>query len=151
MKNTLRVLLLSILLAVTSTGCALVEKDDGSKGLILGLTAQQHKDIGNAGDAATSILGLLSSFYAPLGAAAVAVGGGTAIWKGKKMKKAVVKNREPLKVLVKALEAIKQDGMHQDTWAKVRAHIEKQYPSMDVEATIREIKAEMAAAGELKV
>ena len=61
------------------------------------------------------------------------------------MRGAVVKNREPLKVLVKALEAIKTDGTDPETWAKVRAQIEKQYPSMDIEDTIKQIKCEMAA------
>jgi hypothetical protein len=142
MKTTLRILLLSILLAVTS-GCSVVEQQDGSKSFVFGLTDKQHEEIGKAGEAATNILGLLSSFYAPLGAAAVAAGGATAVWKGKKMKKAVVKNREPLKVLVGALESIKSDGMEPDTWRRVKEQIAQQYPTMEVEATIKEIKAEM--------
>jgi hypothetical protein len=151
MKNIMIILVLSILTAVTFMGCAVVEKTDGSKGLVFGLTPEQHETIGNVGETATGIFGALSQFYAPLGAAAVAAGAGTAVWKGKKLRKTIVrkeqevaKNRAPLRMLVQALEAVKTDVTDDATWDKVRTRIKEQYPDLEVENTIRQIKAEIA-------
>lgn len=142
MRCTGKMLLLLLLLMVVCSGCSMHEGDDGVKKLVFGLTAQQHEDIGEAGEAVTGMLGLLSSFYAPLGAAAVAAGAGTAVWKNKQMKKAVVQKENPLKMLVKVLEGIKS-AEDPKLWTEVRGRIKKEYPSLEVDHTIKTILREM--------
>ncbi len=140
MKTTIQLIILSLLLAVVCSGCTVVEQDDGSKGFVFGLTPEQHTEIGNAGETVTGVLGLLSQFYAPLTAAAVAAGAGTVTWR--KMKKTLIQQKDPLKMLVKVLEGIK-GAEDPKLWAEVRGRIKKEYPSLEVDQTIKNILREM--------
>ncbi len=132
-------------LFVTTTSCQSYAKTDGTTGVRLAISDSTHEAIATAGDTATGVLGALSALFPALGAIATAAGTGTLVWR--RMKKDVTKYRSPMEMYVKVLEHIKVTD--QETWDKVKAEIKLQYPTIDIEATVREIKSELNRLKEL--
>ncbi len=146
-KNRLMNLIVSIFVCVflafvmlVAVSCQSYAKEDGTTGWKVGVSESTHETIANAGDTATDILGALSMIFPALGVAATAAGTGTLVWR--RMKKDVTKYRDPIEMYVKVLEHIKVTD--QETWEKVKASIKLQYPTIDIEATVREIKFELS-------
>ena len=145
MKIMLQLLVLSILLAVACIGCNVTRQDDGSIGFTVGVTEEQHEQVGEVLDGARDTVGGLSVLFPALAPLAAAIGVGGVTWR--KMKKTVTKNKEPLKMLVEVLEHVKSNDA--ETWEKVRAEIKAQYPTLDIRGTIEEVKAELVRQGRL--
>lgn len=138
MKKLIVMVLVMVLIMLV--GCVSLEKqEDGSLGIKLGIGEKTHETIGKVGDSATGILGVLSSFFPALLPVAGAIGVGTVGWK--KMKKTVTKYRSPMEMYVKVFENIKKTD--KATWNKVKAHIKAEHPTVDVEKSVSEIKAEL--------
>ncbi len=131
--------------ALITTSCQTYDKPDGSTGYRIGVSESTHEVIASAGDTATGVLGALSMLFPALGAVATAAGTGTLVWR--RMKKDVTKYRNPIEMYVKVLEHIKVTD--QETWNKVKASIKSQYPTIDIETTVREIKSELNRLKEL--
>ena len=146
MKTMLQILLLVVLLAVACVGCSVGQKSDGSYGVTIGgMSEEQHEEIAQTIEGAGEAVGGLSSLFPALLPIATALGVGGATWR--KMKGTVTKNKEPLKMLVEVLEHVKANDA--EVWAKVKAEIKAQYPSLDIRGTIEEVKAELVKQGRL--
>lgn len=145
MKTLLIMLLAALVMTVLFMGCAVYEKEDGSMGFRVGISEKTHETIGKVGDSATGILGMLSAFIPALAPIAVGAGVGTGVWK--KMKKTVTKYRDPMEMYVRVLEGIKTTD--QATWDKVKAQIKAEHPTVDVEKTIKDLKAELVRLNKL--
>ena len=131
--------LIAAAILVTVLGCSVVEQDDGTLGFKVGMSKEGHATIQKQIDTASGFLGSLSALFPALTPIAAAAGVGGYTWK--RMKKTVTKNRKPLEMLVQTLEKVKETDA--DAWAKVRAEIKKQYPTIDIKGTIEEIQTEM--------
>lgn len=129
-------LMLSLIFMVHLSGCVSYQKPDGSTGYKFGVTPETHDAISKVGDTATGVLGMLSPFFPVLAPIASAAGVGTYTWK--KMKKDVTKFEDPMKMYVKVLEKIKQTD--QVTWDKIKTELKQEYPGLETEKTIDEIK-----------
>ena len=139
LRKTIYALILAaiILFIFAMPACTIVKETGG--GYRVGVTPETHQTISDAGDAATSTLGLLSAFFPALIPIAAAAGVGTVTWK--KMKKTVTKNREPLKMLVKVLERIK--NLNPEVWGEIKAGIVSENPDVFLRNTIEELKEEL--------
>jgi len=135
-------ILLSVVILIVISGCSVVKQDDGTLGIKVGMSKEAHATIQKQIDTASGWLGALSSVFPALTPVAAAAGVGGYTWK--RMKKTVTKNKKPLEMLVRSLEQVKETDA--DTWAKVRAEIKKQYPTIDIKGTIEEIQTEIRAS-----
>ena len=148
MKKLMAISMLVAMMCVMLVGmfsCQAVQNKDGSTGWKIGVTPEQHRKGGEAGDAVTGTLGMLSGFFPILAPFATLAGGATITWK--RMKNKVTKFEDPMTMYVKILEDIKQNDP--DFWSKVRAKIKAEHPTIDFEQTVREIKATLAKTGDL--
>lgn len=141
LKRLISVIILLIILIIPA--CTIIKQADG--GFKVGVTPETHQTISDAGDAATTTLGLLSAFFPALLPIAAAAGVGTATWK--KMKKTVTKYKGPLEMYVKTLEYIKQND--EETWAKIKEEIKSYNPTAFAKNTIEELKEELDRQGSL--
>ena len=152
MKRTMKEIIVTgivgifiMLLAVVSVGCQAVQDDDGTTSYKFGLSPEMHDTMAKGGDQVTGTLSMLSAFLPALAPFATAAGTGTLVWR--RMKKDVTKFQDPMTMYVKALEHLKQTD--QATWNKVKAEIKGQYPSANIEGTVKELKAELHRLGQL--
>ena len=148
MLSKLRIILVCTVISVCAifiASCQPYAKSDGTTGFRLGISEETHETIASVGDTTMGVLGILSAFFPALGAIATAAGTGTLVWR--RMKKDVTKYRDPIEMYVKVLEHIKVTD--QETWNKVKASIKSQYPTINIESTIREIKSELNRLKEL--
>jgi hypothetical protein len=121
------------------------QQDDGTFGINVGLSEQQHEKVAQTIEGAAGVAGAASSLLPALLPIATLLGGGGVVWR--KMKKTVTTQRAPLEMLVGALEQLKEQDA--DAWAKVKDNIKKQYPSLEIKATIDETLAELKKQGKL--
>jgi uncharacterized protein HemX len=126
-------------------GCTVGTQDDGTFGINVGLSEEQHEKVGQAIEGAAGVAGAASSLFPALLPIATLLGGGGVVWR--KMKKTVTKQRAPLEMLVQSLETLKEQDA--EAWAKVEDNIKKQYPSLEIKATIEETLAELKKQGNL--
>lgn len=124
-----------------------MKQSDGTHTVAFGITEETHEQVADTISGAQEAVGGLSTLFPALAPIATALGVGGLTWN--RMKKTVTKNKKPLEMLVAVLENVKQTD--QATWDKVRGQIKKQYPSLELKATIEETLAELKSQGKLVV
>lgn len=143
MKKLLKILKLSLILiilfSIFTISCSIVKDDTG--GSYIRLNPIIHKQVGDAAQATTDILGLLSMFIPVL--APIAAAGATGTYIYRIMGREVTKYKTPLTHTINVLEVLKQD---KKLWEQVKPYlkgtaevVDWNKPSAATEATIREV------------
>ncbi|KKN73115.1 hypothetical protein LCGC14_0404240 [marine sediment metagenome] len=135
--RTVMITLIGLILILGALGCQIVEDETGSH---IRLNPFTHSQIGDAAQATTDILGMLSLFIPALAPIATAGAAGTYVWR--RMGKEVTKYKTPLEHTVSVLDVVKGN---KKLWNQLKPYLKGtakgvwDKPSAATESTIRGI------------